>query len=339
MFGNVRTEWWSITGIATYVIGGRNESRDVYLRFRDNSLIIHVSIFLTAAIYYLQGSECILPRTKRSRKSPLSIPFILRDRRFLSPLITEHPTPAHIFLRSPPVIFLIFARNWLNARWRHLALLASLPRFHAPIKIIFYSLNGRNERKKASTWHNQSDPVKRYFRLPLLLRDFNHRLRNRRREDSSSPVKAERNIFMEYMERVGKSENRISDMYIPIVNSCMKMRRQTRALTCSRLKLCAERAKIELLIWNCRSARNQFMRGVHREKSFDSPFDIPRERWIFQPRLAPFHAHLYTSISPPSPLRLRNVRPGQKYKFNGRAANLRIVLNNTSAIVFYIHIT
>lgn len=148
MFGNVRTEWWSITGIATYVIGGRNESRDVYLRFRDNSLIIHVSIFLTAAIYYLQGSECILPRTKRSRKSPLSIPFILRDRRFLSPLITEHPTPAHIFLRSPPVIFLIFARNWLNARWRHLALLASLPRFHAPIKIIFYSLNGRNERKK-----------------------------------------------------------------------------------------------------------------------------------------------------------------------------------------------
>lgn len=263
MFGNVRTEWWSITGIATYVIGGRNESRDVYLRFRDNSLIIHVSIFLTGAIYYLQGSECILPRTKRSRKSSLSIPFILRDRRFLSPLITEHPTPAHIFLRSPPVIFLIFARNWLNAWWRHLALLASLPRFHAPIKIIFYSLNGRNERKKASTWHNQSDPVKRYFRLPLLLRDFNHRLRNRR-GDSSSPVKAERNIFMEYMERVGKSENRISDMYIPIVNSCMKMRRQTRALTCSRLKLCAERAKIELLIWNCRSARNQFMRGVPR---------------------------------------------------------------------------
>lgn len=336
MFGNVRTEWWSITGIATYVIGGRNESRDVYLRFRDNSLIIHVSIFLTAAIYYLQGSECILPRTKRSRKSPLSIPFILRDRRFLSPLITEHPTPAHIFLRSPPVIFLIFARNWLNARWRHLALLASLPRFHAPIKIIFYSLNGRNERKKASTWHNQSDPVKRYFRLPLLLRDFNHRLRNRRREDSSSPVKAERNIFMEYMERVGKSENRISDMYIPIVNSCMKMRRQTRALTC--WNYARKEPRLNYL-YGIAGPHGTNLWEVHREKSFDSPFDIPRERWIFQPRLAPFHAHLYTSISPPSPLRLRNVRPGQKYKFNGRATNLRIVLNNTSAIVFYIHIT
>lgn len=53
----------------------------------------------------------------------------------------------------------------------------------------------------------------------------------------------------------GKSENRISDMYIPIVNRCMKMRSRV----CSGLKLCAERAKIELLIWNCRSARNQFM--------------------------------------------------------------------------------
>lgn len=160
MLGNVRTEWWSITGIATYVIGGRNESRDVYLRFRDNSLIIHVSIFLTAAIYYLQGSECILPRAKRSRKSPLSIPFILRDRRFLSPLIAQHPTtPAHIFPRSPPLIFLSYLPAIGSTWWRHLALLspspprkpACLPRFHAPIKIIFFPFfppNGRNERTK-----------------------------------------------------------------------------------------------------------------------------------------------------------------------------------------------
>lgn len=260
MFGNVRTEWWSITGIATYVIGGRNESRDVYLRFRDNSLIIHVSIFLTGAIYYLQGSECILPRAKRSRKSSLSIPFILRDRRFLSPLITEHPTPAHIFLRSPRVIFLIFARNWLNVVTPSRSALHSLPRFHATIKIMFFSRNGRNEHKKLRLGTIQVTPnVKRYFRLPLLLRNFNHRLRNRRR--FIVPRKSGEKYI--YGARNGKSENRISDMYIPIVNSCMKMRRQTRALTC-RLKLCAERAKIELLIWNCRSARNQFMRGVLR---------------------------------------------------------------------------
>lgn len=77
----------------------------------------------------------------------------------------------------------------------------------------------------------------------------------------------------------GKSENRISDMYIPIVNRCMKMRSRV----CSGLKLCAERAKIELLIWNCRSARNQFMERCtvpHRTRKIIrlSPFDIPREK-------------------------------------------------------------
>lgn len=208
MLGNVRTEWWSITGIATYVIGGRNESRDVYLRFRDNSLIIHVSIFLTGAIYYLQGSECILPRAKRSRKSPLSIPFILRDRRFLSPLIAEHPTtPAHIFPRSPPLIFLIFARNWLNVVTSPRSPLpspprpTSLPRFHAPIKIIFFLFfppNGRNERRKKLRLAQPRWPRLEAL-FPMLARCSFATLITGYviGGDSSSPVKAERNIFME----------------------------------------------------------------------------------------------------------------------------------------------
>ena len=143
----------------------------------------------------------------------------------------------------------------------------------------------------------------------------------------------------------GKSENRISDMYIPIVNRCMKMRSRV----CSGLKLCAERAKIELLIWNCRSARNQFMERCtvpHRTRK------IIRLSFRYSPR----KGECFNRVSPRpftcarrffsfflsfffSPCDCANVRPGQKYKFNGRATNLRTVLNNTSAIVFYIHIT
>lgn len=210
MLGNVRTEWWSITGIATYVIGGRNESRDVYLRFRDNSLIIHVSIFLTGAIYYLQGSECILPRAKRSRKSPLSIPFILRDRRFLSPLIAEHPTtPAHIFPRSPPLIFLIFARNWLNVVTSPRSPLPSPPLLAQqaclastlPLRLFFFFSFRPTVETNAEKNSDLAQP--RWSRLealfPMLARCSFATLITGYviGGDSSSPVKAERNIFME----------------------------------------------------------------------------------------------------------------------------------------------
>ena len=74
---NARTEWWSITGIATYVIDERSDTRDIYHRRGDNSVIAHVSIFLTSAICYLQGSLNAFHRMDetRSRKSSLSVPF------------------------------------------------------------------------------------------------------------------------------------------------------------------------------------------------------------------------------------------------------------------------
>ena len=88
---------------------------------------------------------------------------------------------------------------------------------------------------------------------PLLLRNFNHRLRNRRRFIVVPPPRKSGEKYIYGARKIRKQNIRY--VYYPIVNRCMKMRSRV----CSGLKLCAERAKIELLIWNCRSARNQFM--------------------------------------------------------------------------------
>lgn len=121
--------------------------------------------FLRARYIIYKGVNAFFHGAKRSRKSSLSIPFILRDRRFLSPLITEHPTPAHIFLTRSPACNISRICPQLARRGdvtpRSPSPTTSTPLRLAstlPLRLFFPSRNGRNERKKASTWHNQSDP-------------------------------------------------------------------------------------------------------------------------------------------------------------------------------------